>query len=301
MKKKKTPKDSSLSLAIPIQQNKLVTALPPVASGSIEAYINYINSIPLLTEQEEYDLALKWIQHEDVEAARYLVLTHLRLVVSIARSFSGYGFPLADIIQEGTIGLMKAVKKFDINKKVRLVTFATFWIKAEINNYILKNWKLVNSITTRDKRKLFFNLRSIKSDLGSISNDEISEIASKLNVSRADIIEMNQNLISQDLSLYPEDNESYAPIEYLHDDSYLPENVLNNRVKARLHDVGIKKSLELLDERSRDIIVSRWLNEDGKNLTLKDLSHKYKISMERVRQIESDAMKKMEKFLRSFK
>lgn len=274
--------------------------LPVVANGSLEDYINYVNSIPFLTEIEESDLAKKWYFDEDIEAARYLVLSHLRLVVSIARSYAGYGLALADIIQEGTIGLMKAVKKFDPNKGVRLVTFATYWIKAEINDYVIKNWRIVKTVTTKNQRKLFFNLRSRRQDIGNLSEEEANRIAKDLDISRNEIVEMNMRLTGDDVALLRNDSDDYAPELWLEDYEMSPEVVLENKFKDKLHTEGIKNALSLLDERSQDIIKSRWLLDKEDQLTLTQIAKKYNISAERVRQIELKAMQQMKEYLQNY-
>jgi RNA polymerase sigma-32 factor len=274
--------------------------LPVVSNGSLEDYINYVNSIPFLTQSEEFDLAEKWYFHEDIEAARYLVLSHLRLVVSIARSYNGYGLALADIIQEGTIGLMKAVKKFDPSKGFRLVTFATYWIKAEINDYVIKNWRIVKTVTTKNQRKLFFNLRSKRQDIGNLSEEEANKIAEDLGVTRNEIIDMNMRLTGDDVALLKRDEEDYAPEMWLEDYTLSPEVLLENKFKDKLHTDGIKKALLILDERSQDIIKSRWLLDKENQLTLTQIAKKYNISAERVRQIELKAMQQMKEFLQNY-
>lgn len=278
----------------------MVNNLPVLSPGSLESYITFINSIPLLTDKEEYDLAQKWQQEEDVEAARYLVLSHLRLVVSIARTYLGYGLPLADIIQEGTIGLMKAVKRFDATRNVRLVTFATHWIRAEINEFVIKNWRIVRTVTTKNQRKLFFNLRSQREDIGNLSEVEADRIAKTLDVSRDDVVDMNMRLTGGDVSILPDSSDEFAPSDWLTDEEHMPEIMLQKKAKDRLHTLGIEEAIEGLDERSRDIIRSRWLKDPDDQETLHDLAAKYGISAERVRQIEVKAMQKMKKSLVDF-
>jgi RNA polymerase sigma-32 factor len=284
------------------KDNFLVTKsnLPVVANGSLEDYINYVNSIPFLTQEEECSLAKKWYFDEDIEAARYLVLSHLRLVVSIARSYNGYGLALADIIQEGTIGLMKAVKKFDPAKGVRLVTFATYWIKAEINDYVIKNWRIVKTVTTKTQRKLFFSLRSKRKDIGNLSESEANIIADDLGVSRNDVVDMNMRLTGSDVALLRQDDDDNAPELWLEDSSFSPEVIIDNKIKDKLHTDGISDALSLLDKRSQDIIHSRWLVDKDNQLTLTDLAKKYNISAERVRQIEVKAMQQMKDFLQNY-
>jgi RNA polymerase sigma-32 factor len=211
-----------------------LTNLPVVSHGSIDAYISYVNSLPLLTEQEEFDYAEKWRESQDVDAAKYLVLSHLRLVVSIARNYLGYGLPFADIIQEGTIGLMKAVKRFDARRKVRLVTFAMHWIKAEINEFVIKNWRIVKTVTTKAQRKLFFNLRSERQDIGNLSDREAGQIAAKLDVSKADVIDMNMRITGSDVALLAETNDDTAPINWLADYEQAPEQIIWMSVVAEL-------------------------------------------------------------------
>ena len=279
----------------------LPSNLPMVSSGSLEAYINFINNIPLLTDTEEYNLAESWREKEDVEAARYLVLSHLRLVVSISRGYMGYGLPLADIIQEGTIGLMKAVKRFDARRKVRLVTFAIHWIRAEINEYVIKNWRIVKTVTTKDQRKLFFNLRSMRKDIGNLSEIEAQEIAENLNVSRDDVVDMNMRLTGGDVSILPENDESFGPIDYLRDEERTPESLVEKKSQHLLQTQGIELALGELDDRSRDIIQARWLADPSEQQTLHELAAKYGVSAERIRQIEVKAMQKMKKYLSEYK
>jgi len=277
--------------------NLALNNLPAVSNGSIDAYINYVNSIPLLTEKEEFDYAEKWRQQEDVEAAKHLVLSHLRLVVSISRNYLGYGLPFADIIQEGTIGLMKAVKRFDTSHKVRLVTFAMHWIKAEINDFVIKNWRIVRTVTTKAQRKLFFNLRSQREDIGNLSDREASRIALNLNVSKSDVIEMNMRLTGSDVALIGDGDSESSPIDWLSDNSSSPENMLERKAQDHLHTVGITHALDQLDERSRRIVQARWLLDSENQLTLHDLAAEFNISAERVRQIEVKALQKMRGFL----
>ncbi len=281
-------------------EKSMANQLPVLSPGSLESYITFINSIPLLTVKEEYDLASKWQENEDVEAARYLVLSHLRLVVSIARTYAGYGLPLADIIQEGTIGLMKAVKRFDVKRQVRLVTFATHWIRAEINEYVIKNWRIVKTVTTKDQRKLFFNLRSQREDVGNLSEVEARKIAKQLDVSRDDVVDMNMRLTGGDVAILPDSSDDFAPSDWLSDEEHVPEVMIEKKALDRLHTVGIEKAISSLDERSQDIIRSRWLKDPKDQETLHDLAVKYKVSAERIRQIEVKAMEKMKKALVQF-
>lgn len=273
---------------------------PVVSNGSMEAYISYVNSLPLLTEQEEHDYAQRWRLHEDVEAARNLVLSHLRLVVSISRNYMGYGLQFADIVQEGTIGLMKAVKRFDERRKVRLVTFAMHWIKAEINEFVIKNWRIVKTVTTKAQRKLFFNLRSQREDIGNLSETEARQIAKNLDVSRDDVIEMNMRLTGSDVALISDSNDESAPIDWLADNEHTPEIMLERKASEHLQTVGIEQALSNLDERSRRIIETRWLVDSEEQLTLHDLAAEFNISAERVRQIEAKALQKMRDTLEKF-
>ena len=276
------------------------TALMPVVSASsLETYIQSVNRYPLLTLEEEQNLARRWRDHEDVDAARQLVLSHLRVVVSTARHYMGYGLPQADLIQEGNIGLMKAVKRFDPDRGVRLVSFALHWIKAEIHEYILKNWRLVKLATTKAQRKLFFNLRSMKQGLGSLGPDETAAIAKELNVKPEEVREMETRMSGQDIGLDPtvdDGEESYSPIAYLASPDDEPVEVLAREQNERLQHEGLTAALTSLDERSRRIIQARWLNEEG-SATLHELAAEFGISAERVRQIEAKAMKKMRELI----
>ena len=274
-------------------------ALPiPSSAGSIDAYIQAANRYPMLSEAEESRLAERFHNEGDVEAARQLVLSHLRLVISIARGYLGYGLPHADLIQEGNIGLMKAVKRFDPSRGVRLVSFAMHWIKAEIHEYILKNWRLVKVATTKAQRKLFFNLRSLKADyegVDTLSGPQATEVAARLGVKPEEVVEMETRLSGRDLALEgnPDDGEdAFAPIDYLADSRYEPTRVLENKAIARLQDEGLHEALEALDPRSRRIIEARWLH-DGEAATLHDLAAEFDVSAERIRQIEAKALQKM--------
>ncbi len=271
-----------------------------VPQGNIEAYIRFVNSIPLLTDKEEYDLAERWREQEDVEAARYLVLSHLRLVVSISRTYLGYGLPLSDIIQEGTIGLMKAVKRFDARRNVRLVTFAIYWIKAEINEFVIKNWRIVKTVTTKSQRKLFFKLRSKRQDIGNLSDIEAESISQELKVSKADVVDMNMRLTANDISLLPETGETFGPIDWLRDEERTPEKLIERKMQDKLQTDGIEMALAQLDERSREIIRVRWLADPENQPTLQELANKFGVSAERIRQIEVKAMQKMKDFLETY-
>ena len=278
------------------------------ASGSIEAFISAANRVPMLSEAEEQSLARRFREEDDLDAARQLVTSHLRLVIAIARGYLGYGLPHADLIQEGNIGLMKAVKRFDPDRGVRLVSFAMHWIKAEIHEYILKNWRLVKIATTKAQRKLFFNLRSIKAALAQDSNsrqgfntlgaEEVTAVAKRLGVKPQEVIEMETRLTGADVSLEPltdDDEDSYAPIAYLAADrSIEPSAILERKEYDRLQDQGLSSALASLDERSRTIVQRRWLVADGEEAaTLHELAAEYGVSAERIRQIEVKAMQKM--------
>jgi len=278
------------------------------ASGSIEAYISAANRVPMLSEAEEQRLARRFRDDADLDAARQLVTSHLRLVIAIARGYLGYGLPHADLIQEGNIGLMKAVKRFDPDRGVRLVSFAMHWIKAEIHEYILKNWRLVKVATTKAQRKLFFNLRSIKAALAqeadsrqgfsTLGADEVITVARQLGVKPEEVVEMETRLTGADVSLEPlndDDEDSYAPIAYLAaDKSSEPSTIIERKEYDRLQDEGLNTALAALDDRSRDIVRRRWLVADGEEAaTLHELAAEYGVSAERIRQIEVKAMQKM--------
>ncbi|MBI3095444.1 MAG: RNA polymerase sigma factor RpoH [Rhodocyclales bacterium] len=282
------------------------------ASGSIEAFISAANRVPMLSEAEEQSLARRFRQDGDLDAARQLVTSHLRLVIAIARGYLGYGLPHADLIQEGNIGLMKAVKRFDPDRGVRLVSFAMHWIKAEIHEYILKNWRLVKIATTKAQRKLFFNLRSIKASLAqdvdspqgfnTLGAEEVAAVAKQLGVKPAEVIEMETRLTGADVSLEPvsdDDEDSYAPIAYLAADrSIEPSAILERKEYDRLQDEGLRSALDSLDPRSRTIVQRRWLVADGEEAaTLHELAAEYGVSAERIRQIEVKAMQKMKSSL----
>ena len=278
------------------------------ASGSIEAYISAANRVPILSEAEEQRLARRFRDEQDLDAARQLVTSHLRLVIAIARGYLGYGLPHADLIQEGNIGLMKAVKRFDPDRGVRLVSFAMHWIKAEMHEYILKNWRMVKIATTKAQRKLFFNLRSIKAALAqdadarqgfnTLGAEEVVAVAKQLGVKPEEVIEMETRLTGADVSLEPltdDDEDSYAPIAYLAADrSVEPSAILERKEYDRLQDQGLSSALASLDERSRTIVQRRWLVADGEEAaTLHELAAEYGVSAERIRQIEVKAMQKM--------
>ena len=274
-------------------------ALPiPSTVGNIDAYIQAASRYPMLSEAEEIRLAERFHNDGDVEAARQLVLSHLRLVISIARGYLGYGLPHADLIQEGHIGLMKAVKRYDPTRGVRLVSFAMHWIKAEIHEYILKNWRLVKVATTKAQRKLFFNLRSLKNDyegVDTLSGTQAAEVAARLGVKQEEVVEMETRLSGRDLALEgnPDDGEdAFAPIDYLADSRYEPTRVLENKALAYQQNEGLHGALEGLDPRSRRIIEARWLSE-GEAATLHELAAEFNVSAERIRQIEVKALQKM--------
>jgi RNA polymerase sigma-32 factor len=269
--------------------------LPSVA-GSLESYIQTVNNFPILSQAEEVEYARRYRRHNDLEAARQLVLSHLRVVVAIARGYSGYGLPQADLIQEGNIGLMKAVKRFDPERGVRLVSFAVHWIRAEIHEFILRNWRIVKVATTKAQRKLFFNLRSLKQNLGTMGQDEVRAVASQLGVKAQEVVEMETRLGGQDVALEPstteESDETYAPIAYLAAEDAEPGDLLEQEQTARLRGEGLEKALESLDPRSRRIIQARWLNE-RESATLHELAEEFGVSAERIRQIEAKALTKM--------
>jgi RNA polymerase sigma-32 factor len=273
----------------------------PSALGSLENYIQAVNRFPLLSAEQEHDLAVRLRDENDLEAARQLVLSHLRLVVAIARGYLGYGLPHADLIQEGNVGLMKAVKRYDPERGVRLVSFAVHWIKAEIHEFILKNWRLVKVATTKAQRKLFFNLRSMKRGSGSLSASEVEEMAKTLNVSQSDVREMETRLYGQDIALEPsmdDDEDAFAPIAFLAAPNAEPTQHLEIAEREKLASEGLAHALATLDQRSRHIVESRWLDEENP-ATLHDLAAVYGISAERVRQIEVKAMQKLKTALAS--
>ena len=280
--------------------NALTLSNLPVLSStsSLEAYIQAAKRMPMLTETEEFSLARKFRGEEDLDAARQLVVSHLRLVVAIARGYLGYGLPHADLIQEGNIGLMKAVKRFDPSRGVRLVSFAMHWIKAEMHEYILRNWRLVKIATTKAQRKLFFNLRSLKQSLNTMGVDEVNAMAAQLRVKPEEVVEMETRFSGSDVSLEPlldDDEERFTPIAYLAaDKSIEPSMQLERKEYDRLQDEGLRDALAGLDARSRDIVQRRWLvDEDQQSATLHELAADYGVSAERIRQIEAKALQKM--------
>ena len=267
----------------------------PATSGSIESYIRSANSFPILSQEEETGLARRLRDEDDINAARQLVLSHLRVVVSIARGYKGYGLPQADLIQEGNIGLMKAVKRYDPERGVRLVSFAVHWIKAEINEFILRNWRLVKIAATKAQRKLFFNLRSLKQNLDTMGPEEVDAIAKKLSVKTEEVMEMETRFSGRDISIEPlsEDNDKtyYSPIDYLTDGTE-PSQVLEAQENSRLNNKKLEQALANLDARSCRIIEARWLR-GKKAVTLHNLAEELGVSAERIRQIEVKALQKM--------
>jgi RNA polymerase sigma-32 factor len=266
----------------------------PVPVGSLESYIQAVNRFPILSFEEEREFARKFRYENDVEAARQLVLSHLRLVVAIARGYMGYGLPQGDLIQEGNIGLMKAVKRFDPERGVRLVSFAVHWIRAEIHEFVLRNWRMVKVATTKAQRKLFFNLRSMKPSLGPMTQTEIGSMARQLRVKPEEVAEMEMRLAGQEISLEPasDEDEPYAPIAYLADRSPEPSEIAEAKQDETLRARGLEAALSSLDARSRRIIEARWLREKD-SATLHDLAAEFKVSAERIRQIEAKALAKM--------
>ena len=267
-----------------------------VAQDSLDQYLRTIKSFPVLSAEEERNLAMRLKNQGDLEAAKGLIVSHLRLVASIARGYSGYGLPQADLIQEGNIGLMKAVRRFDPERGVRLVSFAIHWIKAEIHEYIIRNWRLVKVATTKAQRKLFFNLRSMKSDMGTLQPEEVAHIARELKVKPEEVMEMEARMSGHEIPLDPQVDddaeEAYSPISYLQDHQPEPSELLAEQESERLHTAGLSRALDSLDDRSRRIVQARWLQE-GSGATLHDLASEFGISAERVRQIEHKAMQKM--------
>ena len=280
--------------------NAVMNLPMPSAVGSLEGYIQTVNRFPILSREEELALATRFKTGNDLDAARELVLSHLRVVVSVARGYAGYGLPQADLIQEGNIGLMKAVKRFDPDRGVRLVSFAIHWIKAEIHEFILRNWRLVKIATTKAQRKLFFNLRSMKPGLDSLTGDQVNAIARKLRVKPEEVVEMETRLGGQDLALEShgdDEDDHFAPIAYLADPGGEPSQVLEAAESEALSASGLKAVLADLDARSRRIIEARWLREKD-SATLHELAAEYGVSAERIRQIEAKALAKMKSSLR---
>lgn len=280
------------------------TALQPVHNlvpgANLEAYVQTVSRIPILSVEEERELADRLFYNEDLEAARQLVMSHLRFVVHIARSYSGYGLAQADLVQEGNVGLMKAVKRFNPEMGVRLVSFAVHWIRAEIHEFILRNWRIVKVATTKAQRKLFFNLRSAKKKLSWLSEDEVNAVAEDLGVVTREVREMESRLYGQDVGFDgaqddDDDTTAYAPVHYLEDKRYDPATQLESADWTDSSVAQLQQGLELLDERSRDILYQRWLAEE--KATLHELAAKYQVSAERIRQLEKNAMNKLKKNL----
>jgi len=273
-----------------------IFALPvPSAAGSLETYIQTVNRFPLLTVERERELARRYHREGDLEAARELVLAHLRVVVAISRGYLGYGLPQADLIQEGNIGLMKAVKRFDPERGVRLVSFAVHWVRAEIHEFILRNWRIVKIATTKAQRKLFFNLRSLKRSLATLGTEDVKAVARQLGVKPEEVVEMETRLTGKDIALEPagdDDEEAFAPISYLVAEDAEPGRILEHEETSRLRGEGLERALDSLDPRSRRIIEARWLTEK-EAATLHDLAAEFGVSAERIRQIEAKALGKM--------
>jgi len=268
----------------------------PASLGSLDHYIQSVNRFPLLTAEQEGELARRWQDTQDVDAARQLVLSHLRLVVAVSRKYIGYGLPQGDLIQEGNVGLMKAVRRFDPNRGVRLVSFALHWIRAEMHEYILRNWRLVKVATTKAQRKLFFNLRSMKSSSHALTTAEAAAIAKELGVKPEEVVEMETRMGGHDIALDPvpsdDDDNAYSPIAWLTDTTDEPAQILERKQTQENRTSGLKGALQKLDARSRRIIEARWLKESDP-ATLQELADEYGVSAERIRQIESKALKQM--------
>ena len=280
-------------------QNLPIALSLPMAAGSLEAYVQTVNRFPLLTAEQELEYARRYRRDGDLEAARQLVLSHLRLVVAVARGYLGYGLPHADLIQEGNVGLMKAVKRFDPARGVRLVSFALHWIRAEIHEHVLRNWRLVKVATTKAQRKLFFNLRSMKQGPAPLSPAEVERVAAELKVKPEEVLEMETRFAGRELAFETEDDdeESYAPVHYLAADAAAePSQVLEAEEEERTRGESMSNALAALDARSRRIVEARWLREKD-SATLHDLAAEFGVSAERIRQIEAKAMQKMRKLL----
>ncbi len=281
-------------------ENSTGTALQEMEAlapgGDLQAYINSVHSIGVLTSEEEKKLAEDLYYRNDLDAARKLVLAHLRFVIYVAKTYSGYGLPEADLIQEGNVGLMKAIRKFNPEMGVRLVSFAVHWIKAEIHEYVLKNWKIVKIATTKPQRKLFFNLRSKKKGLGWLTEEEVESMAKDLGVKPSEVREMEKRLSGTDMPFDPlvdsdDDEASYSPSQYLEDEDANPADIFAKESLDETNTSQLYEAINQLDDRSRDILQDRWLADE--KLTLHELAEKYDISAERVRQIEKNAMKKV--------
>jgi RNA polymerase sigma-32 factor len=271
-------------------------ALPVLsAAGSLETYIQTVNRYPLLTQAQETEFARRFRREGDLEAAGQLVLSHLRVVVAVARGYLGYGLPQSDLIQEGNIGLMKAVKRFDPERGVRLVSFALHWIRAEMHEYILRNWRIVKVATTKAQRKLFFNLRSLKQSFNSLGVEEVKAVAKRLGVKPNEVVEMETRLTGRDIAIEPagdDEDEAYSPIAYLAAEDAEPGRLLEHEETDRLRGSGLAKALASLDARSRRIVEARWLNET-EPATLHDLAAEFGVSAERIRQVEAKALARM--------
>jgi RNA polymerase sigma-32 factor len=312
---------TATALAVPSTAPTGIGAVNPWAMvpplGNLDAYISAVNRLPMLTLEQEQAFAKDLRENNNLDAAGKLVLSHLRLVVSISRKYLGYGLPHGDLIQEGNIGLMKAVKRFDPTQNVRLVSYAMHWIKAEMHEYILKNWRMVKVATTKAQRKLFFNLRSMKQGFkddadvathrDTLTEDQINSMAKTLNVKREEVIEMEQRMSGGDVLLDPspsdDGEDAFGPIAYLADSAQEPTALMESRARDSLASDGIATALQELDDRSRRIVEERWLkvNDDGSGgMTLHDLAAVYGVSAERIRQIEVAAMKKMKKVLAEY-
>ena len=299
-------KSSEFALSLPAGAAAL--ALSPSGLGNFDAYVTAVNRIPMLQAEEEVRLAREYRDRGDLDAAGQLVLSHLRLVVAVARNYLGYGLPHADLVQEGNIGLMKAVKRFDPDRGVRLVSFALHWIKAEIHEYVLRNWRLVKVATTKSQRKLFFNLRSMKKESGTLSREEVADVARELRVKPEEVVEMETRMAGGDISLEnrvdEEADAAPAPIAYLSDPESEPTRVLERRRADVLQSDGVLRALDTLDARSRRIVQARWLdeNEDGSvgTATLQDLANEFGVSAERIRQIEFKALRTMREELAGY-
>jgi RNA polymerase sigma-32 factor len=272
-----------------------LSSILPSPVASLDSYIQSVNRFPILSAERELELAWRFKRDNDLEAARELVLSHLRVVVAIARGYQGYGLPQADLVQEGNIGLMKAVKRFDPARGFRLVSFAVHWIRAEIHEFILRNWRIVKVATTKAQRKLFFNLRSMKQGSGAIGASEASAVAKQLGVKPEEVFEMETRLTGQDVALEPhgeDEEDSFAPIAYLTNPDAEPVRILEHEETERLREEGLERALQGLDPRSRRIIEARWLTEQD-SATLHELAAEFGVSAERIRQIEQKAMQKM--------
>jgi len=271
-------------------------------SNSLDAYLGAVSSIPVLSEEEEHELAVRYHDEGDLDAARSLVLSNLRFVVHVARGYQGYGLPFADLIQEGNVGLMKAVKRFDPSVGVRLISFAVHWIRAEIHEYVIRNWRIVKVATTKAQRKLFFNLRKAKHRLGWFSKEEVDNVARDLGVSSKQVLEMEGRLAHHDVAFDPypgaddDDEGSYAPAHYLPDNGSDPASLIEDDDWSDSGSRRLSQALSRLDERSRRIVQSRWMGEEGK-VTLHDLAAEYGVSAERIRQIENSAIKKLRGYM----